>query len=48
MAFNYCDVEAAVELTKDVHFILASRAIAEMLNIDLKMAYDFIKLIREI
>lgn len=40
------DVAAAIELVSDMHFIPASRIVAQLLNIDLAMAYDLIRIAR--
>lgn len=45
---SMADVEAAMELTKDMHFALASKVIAETLNVDLKTAYDLVMICIEL
>ncbi len=40
------DVAIAIDLTRDMHFIVASRTISDLLNIPLDMAYDLVKISR--
>lgn len=40
------DVAAAIQLVSDMHFIPASRIVANLLNINLAMAYDLIRISR--
>lgn len=41
------DINAAIELVKHMHYIPASFAIAEMLGLNLDMAYDLVCISRE-
>lgn len=40
------DVAAAISLVSDMHFIPASRIVAQLLSIDLDMAYDLVRIAR--
>lgn len=46
MKMTVDDVAAAIELVSGMHFIPASRIVAQMLNIDLDMAYRLVMLCR--